>query len=75
MIIAVAGPNGAGKSTFYWKELASAGFTFVNADEIAKTDRIDAYEAARRAAQRRSGATNSCRTGRVLFSRRCSRIQ
>jgi predicted ABC-type ATPase len=53
MVIAIAGPNGAGKSTFYWKEIASAGFTFVNADEIAKTDRVDAYEAARRAAQRR----------------------
>jgi predicted ABC-type ATPase len=54
MVIAIAGPNGAGKSTFYLKELASAGLTFVNADEIAKADRVDAYEAARRAAQQRN---------------------
>lgn len=53
MVIAITGPNGAGKSTFYWKELAAAGFTFVNADEIAKAERVDAYEAARRAAQQR----------------------
>jgi predicted ABC-type ATPase len=55
VIVAIAGPNGAGKSTFYEVFLKQAGLRFINADEIARTLGIDAYEAAQvAAAMRRS---------------------
>ncbi len=38
-IIIVAGPNGAGKTTFSCQHLAAlgAGYTFLNADELARS--------------------------------------
>lgn len=47
ILIALAGPNGAGKSTFYDSQLADMGLRFVNADVLAHTAGIDAYEAAK----------------------------
>jgi predicted ABC-type ATPase len=46
VIVAVAGPNGAGKSTFYEVFLAQTGLRYINADDIAQTLRVDAYQAA-----------------------------
>jgi predicted ABC-type ATPase len=46
IVIALAGPNGAGKSTFYDSQLADLGLRFVNADILALSTGIDAYEAA-----------------------------
>jgi predicted ABC-type ATPase len=50
LIIAIAGPNGAGKSTFFEAHLRQSGLRFVNADELARELRIDAYRAADAAA-------------------------
>jgi predicted ABC-type ATPase len=50
LLVAVAGPNGAGKTTFYHSTLKRAGLGLVNADNIARELRMDAYEAARAAA-------------------------
>ena len=44
--MAIAGPNGAGKSTFYDVFVRPSGLRFINADEIARTLGIDAYDAA-----------------------------
>lgn len=55
----IAGPNGAGKSTFYEQRVQPVTFApFVNADEIykerqAQGERLDAYQAAKYAADRR----------------------
>ena len=46
IVVAVAGPNGAGKTTFYEAHLRPAGLRFVNADELARELRVDAYRAA-----------------------------
>jgi predicted ABC-type ATPase len=46
IIVALAGPNGAGKSTFFDAHLATAGLYFVNADVLALSLAMDAYEAA-----------------------------
>ena len=46
IIVAIAGPNGAGKSTFYEAFIAQAGLRYVNTDDVARTLRVDAYEAA-----------------------------
>src|SRR5207247_1295380 len=46
LLIAIAGPNGAGKSTFYQSHLATAGLSFVNADNIAREMGIGSYAAA-----------------------------
>lgn len=46
VIVTIAGPNGAGKSTFYEAFLRQAGLRFINADDIARSLGIDAYEAA-----------------------------
>ena len=46
VIVAIAGPNGAGKSTFYEAHVRHTGLRFINADDIARTLNIDAYEAA-----------------------------
>lgn len=46
MIVAIAGPNGAGKSTFYEAFLAQTDLRYINADDIARTLRVDAYQAA-----------------------------
>ena len=46
VIVAIAGPNGAGKSTFYEAFVRQAGLRFINADDIARSLGIDAYEAA-----------------------------
>lgn len=53
-IIALAGSNGAGKSTFYETHLASLGWSFVNADLLAKELSIDPYAAAELAKSRRA---------------------
>jgi predicted ABC-type ATPase len=45
LIVTVAGPNGAGKSTFCEAFLARTGLYSVNADHIAHSLGIDAYEA------------------------------
>ncbi len=47
IVIALAGPNGAGKSTFFAAHLRSSGLRFVNADNLARELRLEAYEAAR----------------------------
>lgn len=54
LIIAIAGPNGAGKSTFFEAHLRQSGLPFVNADELARELRVDAYRAADAASQIRS---------------------
>jgi len=54
IVVALAGPNGAGKSTFYEAYLAQTGLYFVNADVIALSLGIDAYEAARLANELRN---------------------
>ena len=46
-IIAIAGPNGAGKTTFYNSHLRNCAMRFVNADILAKTLHLDAYDAAK----------------------------
>lgn len=45
LLIAIAGPNGAGKTTFYHAHLAKYGLKFVNADDLAQSLSLDAYEA------------------------------
>lgn len=50
IVIALAGPNGAGKSTFYESFLAASGLRFVNADTLAASLGMSAYEAAELAA-------------------------
>ena len=49
IVVALAGQNGAGKTTFYKAYLKASGLRFVNADEIARDLRADAYAAARMA--------------------------
>ena len=46
VIVAIAGPNGAGKSTFYEAFVRQVGLRFINADDIARSLDIDAYDAA-----------------------------
>ncbi len=46
LIVAIAGPNGAGKTTFFNAYVQRMGLRFVNADDIARTLNITAYEAA-----------------------------
>lgn len=46
IIIAIAGPNGAGKSSFFHAHLSDLGLPFVNADVLARTVNLNAYEAA-----------------------------
>lgn len=53
-IIALAGSNGAGKSTFYETQLASLGWSFVNADLLARELDLDPYAAAELAQQQRA---------------------
>ncbi len=47
----LAGPNGAGKTTFYRTFLEDKQLPFINADHLAGSLHIDAYEAARVAEQ------------------------
>ncbi|HUY81463.1 MAG TPA: zeta toxin family protein [Acidobacteriaceae bacterium] len=46
IVVALAGPNGAGKSTFFDAHLTRTGLLFLNADVLALSLGIDAYEAA-----------------------------
>ena len=46
VVVALAGPNGAGKSTFYESFLSASGLRFINADELALSLGIPAYDAA-----------------------------
>jgi predicted ABC-type ATPase len=46
VLVAIAGPNGAGKSSYFEIHLSPAALPFVNADVLAKSLAIDAYEAA-----------------------------
>jgi predicted ABC-type ATPase len=46
ILVALAGPNGAGKSSYFESHLSPAGLPFVNADVLAQSLEIDAYEAA-----------------------------
>jgi predicted ABC-type ATPase len=46
ILVALAGPNGAGKSSYFETHLAPAGLPFVNADVLAQSLEIGAYEAA-----------------------------
>jgi predicted ABC-type ATPase len=46
LVVALAGPNGAGKSTFFDAFLRDIGLPFVNADVLARENRIGAYAAA-----------------------------
>ncbi len=54
IVIALAGSNGAGKSTFYESFLADSGLRFVNADVLAESLGVNAYEAAALASSLRS---------------------
>lgn len=54
IVIALAGSNGSGKSTFYDSFLADSGLRFLNANVLATSMRLDAYEAAELAASLRS---------------------
>lgn len=45
LLIMVAGPNGAGKSTFYESYLSHLDLPFLNADNLAREIRVDAYTA------------------------------
>ncbi len=47
VLVMLAGPNGAGKTTFYRTFLEDKGLPFINADHVAESLHIDAYEAAR----------------------------
>ena len=42
----LAAPDGVGKSTFYEAHLASLGLPFLNADVLARSTGLNAYEAA-----------------------------
>jgi len=53
-VIVLAGSNGAGKSTFYESFLADSGLRFVNADVLAQSLSVNAYEAAALASSLRS---------------------
>lgn len=46
LLIMLAGPNGAGKTTFYEAHLSSLGLPFINADILARTLGLSAYDAA-----------------------------
>jgi predicted ABC-type ATPase len=54
IVIVLAGSNGAGKSTFYESFLAESGLRFVNADVLAQSLSVNAYEAATLASSLRS---------------------
>ena len=46
IVVALAGPNGAGKSTFFDANLTRTGLHFINADVIALSLGLSAYDAA-----------------------------
>ena len=46
LLIMLAGPNGAGKTTFYESHLETLGQPFLNADNLAREARMDAYSSA-----------------------------
>jgi predicted ABC-type ATPase len=46
IVVAIAGPNGAGKTTFYNAFLRQSGLRLINADVLARTLGLGAYEAA-----------------------------
>lgn len=50
IVVAITGSDGAGKSTFFHAHLAETGPRFVNADDLAETLDLGAYEAAELAA-------------------------
>jgi len=54
IVIVLAGSNGAGKSTFYESFLADSGLRFINADVLAQSLSVNAYEAAALASSLRS---------------------
>lgn len=54
IVIVLAGSNGAGKSTFYESYLADSGLRFVNADVLAQSLSVNAYDAAALASSLRS---------------------
>jgi predicted ABC-type ATPase len=54
VIIAIAGSNGAGKTTFFESHLSATGLRFVNADALARSLEMTAYEASELAAAIRS---------------------
>lgn len=54
LVIVLAGSNGAGKSTYYESFLADSGLRFVNADVLAQSLSVNAYEAAALASSLRS---------------------
>jgi predicted ABC-type ATPase len=51
IVVAVAGSNGAGKSTFYEAHLSQTELRYVNADDLASSLQLGAYEAAELANQ------------------------
>lgn len=53
IIVAIAGSNGAGKTTFHQAHLQPSGLRFINADELARELKVDAYAAAEVAGQLR----------------------
>ncbi len=53
VVVAIAGPNGAGKTTFYNAFLRASGLRLVSADVLAQELDLDAYDAARIAAELR----------------------
>ena len=36
VVIAIAGSNGAGKTSFYRQHVAELGFSYINADDLAR---------------------------------------
>jgi len=54
VIVAIAGSNGAGKTTFFESHLSATGLRFVNADALARSLEMTAYEASELAAAIRS---------------------
>ena len=54
VIVVIAGPNGAGKTTFFESHLSATGLRFVNADVLARSLEMTAYEGSEVAAAIRS---------------------
>ena len=61
MLVIYAGPNGSGKSTITEEDLSGRGFPniYINADEIAREQNMEAYDAAMEAAGIRRAALDA----------------
>lgn len=61
LLVVYAGPNGSGKSTITEEDISGRGFPdlYINADDIAREQKIGAYEAAVEAARIRRAALDA----------------